>query len=197
MGTGAGAVVAVVDTGINATTRTSTAARIVEAQLRRRRAVTTPIDDNGHGTHVAGTIAATADNGIGVAGVAPDAGSAGRCARSTTTAAAPTPTIADGVRLRPATGLRVVNASLGGDDEAPADPGRDQRPPEHAVRGRRRQRRAATTTSRRPRIPCDIDEPNIVCVGATDQSTTSRPTSRTTASHSVDLFAPGEGSSRR
>ena len=49
---------------------------------------TTPADQNGHGTHVAGTIAALA-NTIGVIGVAPGARSS-RSACSTVAAAAPT-----------------------------------------------------------------------------------------------------------
>jgi subtilisin family serine protease len=71
-----------------------------------------PRDGNGHGTHVAGIIAARGDNGIGVAGVAWDArlmavrvlnararGSAGR--------------IAQGVEYATAHGARVINMSLG------------------------------------------------------------------------------------
>src|SRR5205823_10178266 len=66
---GAGVNVAVIDTGIDFT----------HPDLRRAYAggynalspADAPRDDNFHGTHVAGTIAAT-DNGFGVLGVAPD-----------------------------------------------------------------------------------------------------------------------------
>lgn len=72
-----------------------------------------PNDDHGHGTHVAGTIAQTTNNGIGVAGIAPRAkimplkvlskqgyGSAAD--------------IADAIRFAADEGAHVINMSLGG-----------------------------------------------------------------------------------
>jgi subtilisin family serine protease len=74
--TGAGKVVAVVDTGIDKT-HPDLAANIVGGRNFVRKGATPADpakwnDDNGHGTHVAGTVAAL-DNDIGVVGVAPEA----------------------------------------------------------------------------------------------------------------------------
>lgn len=70
-GTGKGVTIAIVDTGVDPT----------HEDLRRNvisgwdviAGDATPRDENGHGTHVAGIAAAVANNGLGVAGVAPDA----------------------------------------------------------------------------------------------------------------------------
>jgi subtilisin family serine protease len=74
-------------------------------------------DDNGHGTHVAGIVAAAA-NGSGVVGVAPkarimtvkvmDANGAGT-----------TGGVADGIRYAAANGARIINLSLQGDSPDP------------------------------------------------------------------------------
>lgn len=69
--TGKGVVVAVVDTGVSGT----------HGDLRGRVLAgrdfidpgTSAVDENGHGTHVAGIIAATAGNKMGIAGLAPQA----------------------------------------------------------------------------------------------------------------------------
>ena len=74
-------------------------------------------DGNGHGTHVAGTIAAAAD-GRGVVGVAPKAKimtvKALDAAGAGTTSA-----VAEGIRYAAANGARVINMSLGGDQPDP------------------------------------------------------------------------------
>jgi subtilisin family serine protease len=69
--TGDGAVVAVVDSGVQAD-HPDLAGRLLPGRdFVQNDAV--PQDGDGHGTHVTGTIVATAGNGIGIAGVAPGA----------------------------------------------------------------------------------------------------------------------------
>src|SRR5437870_5949051 len=69
--TGAGAVVAVVDSGVYAA-HPDLAGRLLPGHDFVDND-STPQDDNGHGTHVTGIIAADAGNGVGIEGVAPGA----------------------------------------------------------------------------------------------------------------------------
>jgi serine protease len=108
---GAGVTVAIIDTGI-APVEDLDPARIVPGH-NFLSGSDDARDDHGHGTHVAGTVAQTTDNGIGVAGMAPRArlmplkvlGADG----SGTSVA-----IADAIRWAADHGARVLNLSLGG-----------------------------------------------------------------------------------
>ncbi|MFT4627938.1 MAG: subtilisin family serine protease [Myxococcota bacterium] len=68
---GAGVTVAVIDTGVDPTGPDGLANYI--GGYDAVRGDLDPTDGNGHGTHVAGTVNQTTDNGRGAAGVAPDA----------------------------------------------------------------------------------------------------------------------------
>ncbi len=77
-------------------------------------------DDDGHGTHVAGIVLATADNRRGIAGVAPDARllsvralEADTCARRPCGATGRAEDVAAGIRWAVDAGAQVVNLSLG------------------------------------------------------------------------------------
>ena len=79
----------------------------------------TPNDGNGHGTHVAGIVAARAGNGIGVAGLAGEARIMGVRVLDDD-ANGDTGTVAEGLRYAVRMGARIVNLSLSGpapDDE--------------------------------------------------------------------------------
>src|SRR2546430_10109337 len=76
--TGAGVRIGIVDTGVDLT-HEDLAGKVVEsiscvgAAGDAAKCQGSAQDDQGHGTHVAGIIAATGDNGLGISGVAPDA----------------------------------------------------------------------------------------------------------------------------
>ncbi|HEY3189213.1 MAG TPA: S8 family peptidase [Solirubrobacteraceae bacterium] len=146
-----------------------------------------PLDENGHGTHVAGTIAARGNDGWGVSGVAWRAGLLPLRALG----ADGTGRVADvlsAYAYAVAAGARIVNASLGGSTPSRA---------ERDLIG------AATTTlfvvaagnegadnDASPSYPCDYDLPNVVCVAASDRDDRLAAFSNFGRT-SVDLAAPG------
>ena len=74
--TGAGALIVVIDTGLNAAHPDLSGKVVGEASVRDGTLTVgsgSAADDSGHGTHVAGIAAAATDNGVGVAGAAPAA----------------------------------------------------------------------------------------------------------------------------
>jgi subtilisin family serine protease len=109
---GSGVIVAVIDTGIRAQA-TDFAGTAFAPGIDVVNNDADPTDDNGHGTHVAGTIAQTTDNGIGCAGVAPEATLLAIKALNAQGSGSNV-TIAAGIREAVKRGARVINLSLGG-----------------------------------------------------------------------------------
>jgi thermitase len=72
-------------------------------------------DDNGHGTHTAGTIAAKANNGVGVAGVAIDSGLV-VCRALGPLGSGSTADVANCINWTHQQGAKVISMSLGGGD---------------------------------------------------------------------------------
>jgi subtilisin family serine protease len=191
LSTGTGVVVAVVDSGVDA------GHDDLGGRIRRgwdyvgdHPYVTDP---NGHGTHVAGTIAATRDNGIGVAGVAPDA----RILPIRVLDADGSGYVSDVVKAfdyAAGRGVRLVNASLGSDAPSTSEMAAIAAHPGVtfvvAAGNGGDDGVGDDNDGSAAEYPCAYDLANIVCAGA------SRPDDAPAAfsnfgESSVDVFAPG------
>jgi thermitase len=194
LSTGAGRVVAVVDTGVDP----------AHEDLGGRVLPGWDFVDNdpyasdeiGHGTHVAGTIAATRDNGMGVAGVAPDA----RILPIRVLNADGFGYVSDviqGYDYAADRGARVVNASLGSETPSLAEETAIEAHPEvtfvvAAGNGGDDELGDDNDDPGEAEYPCAYDSLNVVCVGASRHDDTAAGFSNY-GETTVDVFAPGYG----
>jgi len=183
---GAGITVGVVDTGIDALHPDLSGK--VDASLGYDWVDGGPPDDaNGHGTHVAGTIAAISDNGVGIAGVAPAAkvvalrvlDEHGEGWLSDVAAAFAYAGTHD---------LRIVNASLDGEYSSLVAQAIASSP--RTLFAVAAGNDSLDADSDAEAYPCRLPYANVVCVGASDNQDQPAAFSNFSAV-SVDLFAPG------
>src|SRR5262249_26077093 len=134
------------------------------------------------------TIAAATDNGVGIAGVAPDAKivpvKVFGGPHSTSTASR----LATAFDYAGNLGVRVVNASLGGDGSPVTVTNAIKAHPTTLYVVAAGNNHVDASTS----YPCNSDAANLICVGATDNR--DQPASFSNYNSTfVDLYAPGVG----
>ena len=151
-----------------------------------------PADENNHGTHVSGTIAASGNDGVGVTGVSwnsrvmplrmLDAGGSGNVAD-----------LVSAYRYAGRKGAQVVNASLGGSGFSRAELDAIDAAPGTlfvVAAGNGGDDGVGDDVDTTPEYPCAYQAANIVCVAASDQNDGLASFSNF-GSTSVDLAAPG------
>ncbi|HET6547245.1 MAG TPA: S8 family peptidase [Solirubrobacter sp.] len=147
-----------------------------------------PQDNHGHGTHVAGIVAAERGNGIGVAGVAPGAKVLPLRALGAT-GAGTSVAIAEAFDYAGDMGLKIVNASLGGAGLSQTELDAIEAHPDTLYVVAAGNEHADVDTS--PHSPCALPADNILCIGASDYDD-ARAEFSNYGTTGVDVFAPGE-----
>ena len=184
---GAGATVAVLDTGFNAAGDDSVSCLVSGQDIVNNDA--DPTDGDGHGTHVAGTVAQTTDNGIGVAGVAPES-----CIMAVKvlddSGSGSFIDIAEGIRWAADNGAQVINMSLGVaanyriTNDSVVDPALD-----YAYNQGVTVIAAAGNDGYRRNVSYPAIYPTVIAVGATDFR--NQKTRYSNFGNGLDIMAPG------
>lgn len=148
-----------------------------------------PQDADGHGTHVAGTIGAVGNNGLGSTGVCWRAKL--MAVRAAGAGGATTATLTQGVRFAMAHGARIINMSFGGPS---FDPALDAEITSARTRGVivvvAAGNEANDNDATSPVYPCNFRHDNLICVAALDQAYALAGFSNFGGA-SVDVGAPG------
>ena len=146
-----------------------------------------PLDDEGHGTHVTGTVGAKGNNAIGVTGVA-QSGSLMILRALDANGSGSVAGVISAYAYAARNGARVVNLSFGGGDGS-----RAERDAIAAASGLLFVAAAGNDGANNDVVgsfPCNYDLPNVVCVGASDRNDALAGFSNRGA-RTVDLVAPG------
>ncbi|HYZ28537.1 MAG TPA: S8 family peptidase, partial [Thermoleophilaceae bacterium] len=146
-----------------------------------------PTDQNGHGTHVSGTIAASGNNGIGVAGIAYSA----KVMPLRVLDAAGYGNVADVVaayQYAASHGIRIVNASLG--SYVPSTAESDAMAAASGTLFVVAAGNSSSDVDQTPEYPCAYPLANIICVAATD-ATDNLAFFSNFGTAGVDIAAPG------
>lgn len=150
-----------------------------------------PMDDSDHGTHVAGTIAAVGNNGVGVTGVNWSARIMGLKFMNATGTGSTSDAIA-AIDYAVANGARVINASWGGPFFSTALSDAITAANAAGVLFVSAAGNNGTNNDTAPNFPASYDIPNIISVAATDAND-ALPLFSNFGLTSVDLGAPGIG----
>ncbi|HUA44949.1 MAG TPA: S8 family peptidase [Solirubrobacteraceae bacterium] len=185
--TGSGVTVAVVDTGVDATAPDLSGQLVPGYSWVNADADTQ--DENGHGTHVSGIIAAAQNNGVGVSGVAPGAHVMPLQALDASGGGTDTD-VAAAFNYAGDNNVPIVNASLGGTTPSQVVEQAIAAHPNTLYVVAAGNDGTDNDSPSTPFYPCDLTEANVICVGASDQN--DQPASFSDyGPNSVDLFAPG------
>ena len=160
--------VAVVDTGVDSTAQDLQGRIAGGASFLNGVQGATTQDDNGHGTHVSGIIAAVQNNAVGVSGVAPGAHVMPLKALDGS-GSGTFDDVANAFAYAGQNNIRIVNASLGGEATSQTLEQAIQDYPNTLDAVAAGNSGTDNDDPSTPFYPCDLPEANLVCVGASGQ----------------------------